>query len=241
MPTPKRGGGSLPVEKRAVEVAMRLSTYQAYSGDRVQTAGLVLIMPRPNNAKYLADTARAIKEVREKKQSPESMPLFKLDELKAISTYWNNIPQDDRHDPTEDSKFDERYTAWLRDNSVWVPLKVFLKSNPADLIEAGYPESQTKAFLDAYHALEQAESSSPGHVSQDVAARFLNTSRELGEAVNPTRYPTVGDDRSRNPFQLDEPRSGWRPSATGPVSPCSFSAWRSPRSPGSPLSSRSRG
>jgi ABC-type transport system involved in cytochrome c biogenesis permease subunit len=65
-----------------------------------------------------------------------------------------------------------------------------LKSNPADLIEAGYPESQTKSFLDAYHALEQAESHSPGHLSEDVAARFLSSSRGLGEAVNP-RYPTV--------------------------------------------------
>ena len=82
---------------------------------------------------------------------------------------------------------------------------MFLKSNPADLIEAGYPESQTKAFLDAYHALEQAESSSPGHVSQDVAAQFLNSSRELGEAVNPDPLPDRGDDRARNPFQLDEP------------------------------------
>ena len=188
---PKAGRRLLPVEKRAVEVASRLSTYQAYSGDRIQTAGVVLIMPRPNNSKYLAHTALAIKEVREKKGNPESMPLFKLDELKAISTYWNNIQQDQRHDPTEDSKFDERYTAWLRDNSVWVPLKVFLKSNPADLIEGGYPETQTKAFLDAYHALEQAESSSPGHVAQDVAAQFLNSSRELGEAVNPARYPTA--------------------------------------------------
>ncbi len=56
---PKAGRRLTPVEKRAIEVAMRLSTYQAYSGDRVQTTGLVLIMPRPNNAKYLADTARA--------------------------------------------------------------------------------------------------------------------------------------------------------------------------------------
>ncbi len=187
---PKAGRRLCRSEKRAVEVAMRLSTYQAYSGDRVQTAGLVLIMPRPNNGQYLADTARAIKEVREKKQSPDSMPLFKLDELKAISTFWNNIPQDDRHDPTADAKFDDRYMAWLRDNSVWVPLKVFLKSKPAELIEAGYPESQTKAFLDAYHALEQAESSSTGHLSPDVAALFLKSSRALGEAVNPTRYPT---------------------------------------------------
>ena len=170
----------------------------------MQTGGLVWIMPRPSNAKYLADSSRTIKEASEK-QSAEEMPLFKLDELQAISTYWNDVPKEDRHVPTEDPKFDERYSAWLRDNSVWVPLKVFLKANPEHLIEAGYPESQTKAFLDAYHALEQAESSSPGHVSQEVASRFLTTSRELGEAVNATRYPTDGDDRSRNPLQRDEP------------------------------------
>ena len=179
-----------PVEKRAIEVAMRLSTYKAFSGDRVQTRGLVLIMPRPSNPTYLADTSRTIKQAREK-ESADGMALFKLDELQAISTYWNDVPREDRHVPTEDPKFDERYSAWLRDNSVWVPLKVFLKSKPAELIEAGYPESQTRAFLDAYHALEQAESSSPGQVSAELGARLLSTSRELGDAVNPTRYPTV--------------------------------------------------
>ena len=68
---------------------MRLVTYKAYSGERVQTAGLVLIMPRPSNTQYLADTASTIKEAREKQTAPTSMPLFKLDELQAISTYWN--------------------------------------------------------------------------------------------------------------------------------------------------------
>ena len=58
------------------------------------------------------------------------LPLIKLDELQAFIHYWNDIPQEDRHDPTEDREFDERYSAWLRDNSVWVPLKVFVKSNP---------------------------------------------------------------------------------------------------------------
>ena len=161
------------------------------------------------------------------------MPLFKLDELKAISTYWNDIPREDRHVPTEDAKFDERYTAWLRDNSVWVPLKVFLKSNPDDLIEAGYPESQTRAFLDAYHALEQAESSSPGHVSEDVAARFLTTSRELGEAVNPTRYPDRRDDRARNPFQRDEPVLASSVCIRGRRDPACLRAGIRRRSPGS--------
>ena len=161
-------------------------------------------MPRPNNAKYLAETAKTIKEAREK-GDPRDLPLFKLDELKAISTFWNDIPRDDRHDPTEDATFDERYTAWLRDNSVWVPLKVMLKSKPEELVEAGYPESQVRAFLDAYHELEQAESSSPGHVSEAAAAKFLTASRELGEAVNPTKYPTVATIERETHFNAMNP------------------------------------
>src|SRR5262249_33628706 len=52
-------------------------------------------------------------------------------------------------------------------------------------------EGPAKAFLDAYHAFEQAEVSSPGQVSEAVASGLLSASRSLGEAVNPTKYPTV--------------------------------------------------
>ncbi len=69
------------LERRAKEVAMRLMTYKAYSGERLQTSDLVLIMPRPSRAQYLADTARSIKEARDK-GTPE-MPLWKLDELES--------------------------------------------------------------------------------------------------------------------------------------------------------------
>jgi ABC-type transport system involved in cytochrome c biogenesis permease subunit len=178
------------LEKRALEVARRLSTYKAYSGERLQTSDLVLIMPRPTNAKYLATTAQAIKDARETARQRD-LPLMKLDSLKAFSTYWNFVPSSDRHYPTEDAKFDERYASWLRQNSVWVPLKALLKSKPEELIEAGYPEREVRAFLEAYHELEQAESSSPGKVSPEVASKFLAASRGLGEAVNPTKYPTV--------------------------------------------------
>jgi ABC-type transport system involved in cytochrome c biogenesis permease subunit len=192
------------IEKRAVEVAMRLFTYKAYSGERLQTSGLILIMPRPSSAKYLAATMQTIKEAG-LKESQRDVPLFKLDELKAFSTFWNDIPRDDRHYPTEDPAFDERYMAWLRDNSVWVPLKVMLKSKPEELIEAGYPEVQTRTFLEAYRQLEQAESSSPGHVSPETAARFLVASRALGEAVNPTKYPTVAMVERETHFNATNP------------------------------------
>jgi cytochrome c-type biogenesis protein CcsB len=177
------------VERRAVEVATRLMTYKAYSGERLQASDLVLIMPRPSSAQYLADTAHSIKEAREK--GTRDMPLWKLDELKAVSTFWNDIPRDDRHDPTEDAAFDKRYSDWLRDNSVWVPLKVLLKSKPEELIAAGYSGEPLRGFLDAYHELEQAEISSPGQVAPGLASKFLSATRTLGEAANPTKYPTV--------------------------------------------------
>ena len=82
---------------------------------------------------------------------------MKLDALEAIATYWNLIPNDDKKDPTEDPKADEKFSRWLRDSSVWVPLKTFLKAKPDELVAAGYPEGTVKSFLDAYRELEQAE------------------------------------------------------------------------------------
>ncbi|MGO9470955.1 MAG: cytochrome c biogenesis protein [Isosphaeraceae bacterium] len=177
------------VERRAVEVATRLMTYKAYSGERLQTSDLVLIMPRPSGAQYLADTARSIKQAREK--GTRDMPLWTLDELKAVATFWNDVPRDDRHDPTEDAAFDKRYSDWLRDNSVWVPLKVLLKSKPEELIAAGYSEGPLRGFLAAFHELERAEISAPGQVASSTASKFLSATRALGEAVNATKYPTV--------------------------------------------------
>ncbi len=177
------------VERRAVDVAGRLMTYKAYSGERLRTSDLVLIMPRPSTPDYLADTARSIKEAREK--GTRDMPLLKLDQLKTISTFWNDVPRDDRHDPTEDAAFDKRYCDWLRDNSVWVPLKVFVKSKPEELIAAGYREEALRGFLAAFRDLEQGELSSPGRVDANTASKFLAATRALGKAANPTKYPTV--------------------------------------------------
>lgn len=179
------------VERRAVEVAMRHASYKAYSGGQIQSNGVVLIMPRPSSDRYLADSLRAIKIAREKRGDMSNTPLMSMEELKSISTFWNDIPRDDRKDPTEDAAFDARYKAWLRDNSVWTPLLVLLKSKPYEMTAAGYPEAETAAFLAAYHVVEEAESSYPGHIPAEVGARFLTTARALGEAVNPEKYPTV--------------------------------------------------
>ncbi len=186
---PKSSERPTEVERRGIDVAHRLATYQAYSGDRLSTAGVVLIMPRPSDAKYLAFTAEAIKEARAR-ENAEGMPPMKLDALGAIATYWNLIPNDDKKDPTEDPKADAKFSKWLRDSSVWVPLKTFLKAKPEELVAAGYPEGTVKSFLDAYRELEKAEAGKPGAIDEPVATKLLAASRSLGESVSP-QYPSA--------------------------------------------------
>jgi ABC-type transport system involved in cytochrome c biogenesis permease subunit len=178
------------VEKRGVEVWRRLLTYQAYSGDRFQTAGMVLLMPRPSNAALMTYTAKAVKEA-QAKNGVDGLVLLQLDCLKSLRTYWDAIPRDDRYMPTENKTFDDKYASWVQGSSVWVPLKVLLKSKPEDLVAAGYPEAELKSFLAAYDAVNENESNSPGSVSEAATSALLTASRKLGEAVNPAHYPTV--------------------------------------------------
>jgi ABC-type transport system involved in cytochrome c biogenesis permease subunit len=177
-------------ERRALDVGHRLVAYRAYSGDELRSAGILRVMPRPSSAKALAYITSVIKKAREAKDVRDLAPI-EFDALKALDSYWNDVPRDERHDPGENARFDEKFSAWLRESSVWVPLKVLLKSKPEDLAAAGFPESEVKAFLSAYRELEQAEAGSPGQVSEASASAVLATSRRLGGALSPGRYPTV--------------------------------------------------
>ena len=85
------------VERRAVEVAMRLLTYKAYSGERPDRRCDPDHAPAVRR-EVLAATCQTIKEAREK-ESQRDLPLIKLDELKALSTYWNDIPREDHQLP----------------------------------------------------------------------------------------------------------------------------------------------
>ncbi len=191
------------LERRGIDVGRRLMTYQAYSGERLSNAGVILIMPRPSDKTYLAYTGKVVKEAREK-QSAEDLKPMELEALSALDTYWRLIPVDDHRTPGEDAKADAKFAEWLRDSSTWVPLKALLKAKPESLAEAGYPEGAVKAFLDAYRALEQAEVREPGHLAEPVAATFLKSSRSLGEAVA-SSYPTVASIERETQFNAINP------------------------------------
>ena len=70
---PKAGRRLTPVEKRAIEVATRLSTYKAYSGDRVADRRIwSSIMPRPSNQPSIWPTRPArSRNARTKRESAD--------------------------------------------------------------------------------------------------------------------------------------------------------------------------
>ena len=180
-------------------------TYQAYSGDEIRSVELVRVMPRPSTAKALGYITSVIKKAREAKNMRDLSPI-EFDALKALDTYWNDIPRDERHDPGENAKFDEKFSAWLRESSVWVPLKVLLNAKPEDLVAAGFPEAEVEASWRPIKELEQAEDRSPGQVVRGHGRRHARrSSRKLGEAVNPSHYPDARDDRAGDPLQRVQP------------------------------------
>lgn len=195
------------VERRAVEVGQRLATYRAYSGEEMRSAGLVRIMPRPFGPEAFAFYKDVVARVRSaERMNPRDLPPVDFDALKALDTYLNDVPSSKRHDPGEDAEFDKKFASWLAENSVWTPLKVLLKADAETLVKAGYPEAQTRGFLDAYQAFVAAEDEHPGAIPVETADALLAASRALGEAVNPQHYPpaTIIDRESRfnavNPF-----------------------------------------
>ncbi len=187
---PKSAERLTETERRAIDAGQRLMTYRAYSGAEMRSAGIVRVMPRPSSFKALGYVAQVIKKARESKDLRELAPI-EFDTLKALDTYWNDIPRDQRVAPGENAQLDEEFSTWLRDSSAWVPWKVLLKAKPENLVEAGYPDAELSAFLAAYRELEQAEDHYPGQISQAAADALLASSRKLGEGINPTSYPSL--------------------------------------------------
>src|SRR5579883_911578 len=186
---PSGAGKLTDVEQRAIEVGTRLVHYQALRDREVRSVEPLLVMPRPSNERYLAFTTKAVEKAR-KSQSMNGFALLELDALKALDTYWDGIMLDDREVPGTNAKFDAKFVAWLRDNSVWVPLRALLDASPEQLEDAGYPLGKVEAFRSAFKEMERAEEAAPGQVAEAKAATLLATARDLGQAVNPTVYPT---------------------------------------------------
>jgi hypothetical protein len=146
-----------------------------------------------------------VKKARELGQEGvRDLPLMELDALKALSMYWDSLPRDDRKVPGEDAKFDARFTAWLEEKSGWVPLRVLLDAKPELLERAGYPNKEVTAFIDAFRALEKAETSSPGTVPATATTHLVAKATTWARRSTRSRTRRRGDG-PRGVLQRGEP------------------------------------
>lgn len=184
------GEGKLSeLEEKAYEVGSRLTHYQSVRDRDYRSVEPMNVMPRPYNSTYLTYTAESISLGRS--SGPEAMSPLQIDAANALASYWKDIQAEDQAMPGTDAKFDARFTAWLRDKSVWIPLKIILEAKPEELEKAGFPLQKVEAFRTAFTSLEQAERSSPGEAGPELAAAVVATAHALGAELNGTHYPTT--------------------------------------------------
>ena len=89
----------------------RMMTYQGYSGREMRSAGHApgAFPVRPAKSDRLSH--RRDQESTRSRQTRATCRRFEFDVLKALDTYWNDIPRDQRKDPVTDAAFDEKFAA----------------------------------------------------------------------------------------------------------------------------------
>lgn len=191
------------VEKRGYELGTRLVHYKALRDRTISMVAPLLVMPRPFNPEHLTFLKKVYEKVREK--GDEGLTPLEVDSAVALKTFWTELSTEDRKVPSTDPEFDKEFSGWLSTSSVWVPLRVFLDSRPEDLTEAGYPTEKVAAFVAAFKDLDRAETDKPGEVPLAKVNAFLAASRTLGEAINPSYYPTVAAIERETMFNASAP------------------------------------
>jgi ABC-type transport system involved in cytochrome c biogenesis permease subunit len=171
------------LERKVSEVGERLMHYQVIRDHNQR--GIedldIGVLPRPTSDAYLAYTAAAAKKTIGGKGSFHDLNPVELDAANTLREYLKDLQSRDRELPGANAKFDEKYKAWLRGKAAWVPLRVVIGADEAELVKAGFDRAKLAAFREAYKAVEDSERDHPGHPSAQKAAALLAAARDLGE------------------------------------------------------------
>lgn len=186
------GGAKLPLlEEKAIEVGIRFITYQAardHNTQRVPSLELA-ILPRPSSAEYLAHIGNAYKNYEKADGRIVGLTPLETDSIRLLNAYMQLIQAEDRALPgSGNSRFDERFSQWLRERAEWVPLRVVLDTDLDELKTAGFPATKVEALRAALKDLEATEVTSPGALPIEKAQALSVAARELGEALG--NYPS---------------------------------------------------
>ncbi len=195
-----RDGNELAIREFEILIVPRPinETYLKYTGDVVETL-LAMREMRRHLGTYdalsmgaflpLVSAADANPTLTQMEAEAFSTLRTYLEDRKSINRFLAEIEDGDEKPPGESPVFDKGYRKWLELTSAWVPLRLVLTEDPAELERAGFDREEVEDFRTAYHSLEAAEESSPGEISESVATRFLSAARAIGESNNET-YPS---------------------------------------------------
>ena len=203
-----------PIEEKALEVAERLTAYQAIRGDReVRVEPFDLMVPRPHDAAYLKFTADAIQKLMEESgamrgahgsaatsaQAPTDldrdaghvlqkyMEELQVDDKRALFQFIGGVKPGESLASSGVPNVVRNFQTWLRETADWVPLKVVMAADDKELARAGYPAREIGAFRAAWKDLVAAEDATPGRVPEAKAAALVTDARALGESLG--SYP----------------------------------------------------
>jgi ABC-type transport system involved in cytochrome c biogenesis permease subunit len=200
------GGGAAklpPLEEKAAEVGMRLFHYEAIRDrNEKQIPRMDLsVLPRPNSEAYLKFLgAAALKD--------DGFTPLEQDARGILGEFLENLQREDRAIPGQplepqegegpeqfklrketQQRLEKNLAQWLHEKADWVPLRIVLDADAAELGRAGFPVDKVQAFRTAYEALEAAEQEAPNRLPVDKAQAVVAAGRDLGTAAG--KYPTL--------------------------------------------------
>ncbi len=190
---PMGGGTALklpPIERKAIEVADRLLLYQKIRGEQVRfvVGSVDQYVPRPSGAAAIGYIGAVHKQITEAFETGQHGQIDQLNPVQAeaadtLSRYFKELQPENRKRPGTDADLDRKFSAWLRDDAEWTPLKLLTEADPAEMAKAGYPAAELTAFRDAFAAARAAEQSQPGGLTEPQAMALVASARQLGEVV----------------------------------------------------------
>ena len=197
------------VEKRAIEVGTRLVHYQAIRDREVRSVEPLLVMPRPSNARL-----PRLRRPRPSRRRARTGDLEGLTPARArraprrSTTYWNDIPLDDRDDtrartPSSTSEFTELAPRQLGLGPAQGPARVQARGAGRGRL----PGDQSRGVPGGLPGRSsRPRRPTPGQARRGEGRRPCSTPpAALGEAVNARPLPDRRDDRPRDLLQRDQP------------------------------------
>lgn len=181
------------LEQHVIEVGDRLIHYRNIQGDNERMLSPIdQFLPRPSSREfiqYAGKVYRKLTDPESRAHGPASLSSLEEDTAFALKGFMTSIQAKDRKEPGTSDEFDGEFTTWLGEDSEWMPLRVVLETDPADLAAAGFPQDQAAALRATLQQAREAEANGPGALPVAQGEAVESAFRALGEAIGGT-YPS---------------------------------------------------